>query len=290
MLKHIALQDVENRGRAGNKLNTSSEPSCKTRSCCRHCPSPTGSLCIRSLLGDRKRKRRDSQALDAKLRAQVLHRVDTCQPIPCENPELSRQLLTSSLPLLSAASRRLKDSADELGGNSLAGQRGGAGLSPGLSLATSGQLRARGGGNPVWTKHRVCGLLEEAKNGVGRPMWGTNGVACGRTWRGFPCSFRSTFGHLIWIPVFLESQEGWLRCRNDWGRSQPLPEELKILDPNLDGWASSPASHTGSEWHWKDNFRWRTWVQKGLSLVYKANSRHGHDQVSSLVNKKCTFY
>lgn len=96
-----------------------------------------------------KEKRRDSQALDAKLRAQVLHRADTCQPIPSEIPELSRQLLTSSLPPLSVASRRGKDSADELGGNSLAGQTGGAGLSPGLSLATSGQLRARVGGNPV---------------------------------------------------------------------------------------------------------------------------------------------
>lgn len=108
------------------------------RSCRGHCPSPMGSPCVRSLLGGRKRKRRDSQALYAKLRAQVLHRVDTCQPIPSENPELFRQLLTSSLPPLSAASRRVKDNADKFGGNLLAGHRGGAGLPP----ATSGQLRA----------------------------------------------------------------------------------------------------------------------------------------------------
>lgn len=56
-----------------------------------------------------KKRRRDWQALYAKLRAQVLHRVDTCQPVPRANPELFRQLLASSLPPPPAASRRLKD-------------------------------------------------------------------------------------------------------------------------------------------------------------------------------------
>lgn len=146
------------------------------RNCHGHCPSPTGSPCVRSLLGDGKRERRDSQALYAKLRAQVLHRVDTCQPIPSENPELSRQLLTSSLSPLSAASRGVKDNANEFGGN-LAGEKGGAGLPP----ATSGQLRAGVGGSPLSPKHCVCGLLAEARNGVGTLLWETNGAACCRT-------------------------------------------------------------------------------------------------------------
>lgn len=264
----------------GISQSTPSEPSRKTRSCADTAHPQRGSPCIRSLLGDRKRNRRDSQALYAKWRAQVLHRVDTCQPIPSEHPEIFRQLLTSSLPLLSAASRQVRDNASEFGGNS--GQRGGAGLPP----ATSGQLRAGVGGSPV-SPTPVCVVC-----------WKKPGMVL-RHRRGGQMELSAArldvvlFLHsdwllegLIWIPVFLESQEGWLRCRNYLGRSQPFPDELKILDPNLDVWASSPASHTGLEWHWKDNCRWRTWVQNGLSLVYKANSRHGHEQASSLVNKK----
>lgn len=174
-LKHVALQDVERRGRSGNRPEHVLRALLRNEKLQQTLPITNGLPVRKVIAWWSKRTRRDSQALCAKLRAQVLHRVDTCQPIPSETPELFRQLLTSSLPPLSAASRRVKDNADEFGGNLSTGHRGGAGL----ALATSGQLRAGVGGSPMSPKHRVCGLLVEAKNDVGTLLWGTELPAAG---------------------------------------------------------------------------------------------------------------
>lgn len=55
-------------------------------------------------------------------------------------------------------------------------------------------------------KHHVCGLLAEAGNGIEIPLGGEKELPVAGLGSSFPCSFKSAFGGLIWIPDCLDSQ------------------------------------------------------------------------------------
>lgn len=137
-------------------------------------------------------------------------------------------------------------------------------------------------GHPTST---MCAACWQQRETVLKCHLGEKGVACGRTWSGFPCSFRSTFGGLTGISVSLDPPVRMGQVQK-WPRKEPSLTVRSLILTWMDRHLHLQAMLGQNSIGWTTSDEWPG-SRMGWVWLIRQDSRHGHDCVSSLVNKRC---